>query len=114
MKATHLLTVESSFVLTGLGVLVRGAAAAEAFSQFDRHTALAVVLVLADGREIHTVASVEEITRPAPTSGMPALTEHALLLQLPKPVALPPGTEVRLSEQPSTETQLHQKAPLND
>ncbi|TGE20530.1 hypothetical protein E5K00_21285 [Hymenobacter aquaticus] len=98
MQPTLLLTVESSFVLTGLGVLARGPA--PALAPYARHTALAVALVWAGGRELTAVATVEEITQPSPTDPSLTLTAPALLLQLPEPAELPAGTEIWLTEQP--------------
>ncbi|TGE19745.1 hypothetical protein [Hymenobacter elongatus] len=97
MKTEKLLTVESSFVLTGLGVFVRGDDRGQALRQFGPHTTLAVRLVFADGQQAATTASVEEITRAAPADAPAPPAEYALLLQLPHAPPLPPGTEVWLA-----------------
>jgi hypothetical protein len=98
MLPQKLLTIESSFVLTGLGVLVRGQAApTEPLRRFALHTALAVELRYADGTTTTATASVEEVTRAAPDAGGAVLPEVALLLQLPESLELLPGTEVWLT-----------------
>ncbi|UOQ54352.1 hypothetical protein [Hymenobacter cellulosivorans] len=97
-----LLTIDSGFVLTGLGVLVRSPAeqAAEPLRRFALYTTLPVELVFADGRHYSTTASVEEVAR-SHADGSPARPEPALLLHLTEPLDVPPGTEVWLSAEPA-------------
>ncbi|TGE26441.1 hypothetical protein [Hymenobacter metallicola] len=104
LTSEKLLTVDSSFVLTGLGVLVRTnpETGQPRLLHYPLHTVLAVVLVFADGPPMTATASVEEVTRSSPLAAQAMLTEYALLLQLPEPVAVPAGTEVWLAaEQPA-------------
>ena len=102
MTTEQLLPIETSFALTGLGVLVRRPEPKPGrLGQFGLHAALHVKLLLTDGTEVAIVASVEEVTRPAPTDTSLATTEYALLLQLTEPLPVPAGTEVWLSEQPA-------------
>lgn len=97
-----LLTIDSSFVLTGLGVLVRSAAgqAAEPLRRFALYTTLPVELVFTAGRHHATTASVEEVAG-SHSDGSPAPPEPALLLHLTEPLDVPPGTEVWLSAEPA-------------
>lgn len=104
MTPEKLLTIESSFVLTGLGVLVRGQpgkVSDELLRRFALHTALAVVLRFADGTAAAATGSVEEVTRAAPDAGDAPLPEAALLLQVPELLDLLPSTEVWLTEVPA-------------
>ncbi|UOQ73572.1 hypothetical protein [Hymenobacter cellulosilyticus] len=102
MNLEKLLTIDSSFVLTGLGVLVRSPAglAAEPLRRFTLYTTLAVKLVFADGQGYSTTASVEEIARPS-SDDQPTPPEPALLLHLTDSLELPPGTEVWLTQEPA-------------
>ncbi|PJJ48553.1 hypothetical protein CLV45_4262 [Hymenobacter chitinivorans DSM 11115] len=103
MPSEKLLTIDSSFVLTGLGVLVRSAAGqpAEALRRFALYTMLPVELELADGRRHPTTASVEEVAHPSPADGPLPPPEPALLLHLAEALDVPPGTVVWLSAEPT-------------
>ncbi|UYZ61502.1 hypothetical protein [Hymenobacter weizhouensis] len=91
MQNQLLMQVETSFPLTGLGVLVLPVPPAPALAAYGLHTTLPVRLVLPSGEEATGLGSVEEVTRPG-AAGAPASTGRALLLTHEGAGPLPAGT----------------------
>ncbi|QDA61750.1 hypothetical protein [Hymenobacter jejuensis] len=96
MAKQLLLTVASSFRLTGLGLLVTPQEDnTQSLSKFDLHTKLEVNLVFPDGHQEAATASIEEMSRQTGADDAPAYyDEHVLLLESDLIREVPIGTEI--------------------
>jgi len=95
MPPQPLLTVATSFRLTGLGILAVPSTDSAALRQFTLHTKLLVTLTFPSGQHETMPASIEEMSRQVETETGPAYRDiYVLLLESDELEQVPAGTEI--------------------